>query len=39
MTERYRVTEVLDEWQRDPVSHRRRAALSDIRERYKGIPG
>ena len=39
MTERYRVTEVLDEWERDPVSRRRRPAIEAIRERYEGIPG
>ena len=39
MTERYRVTEVLDEWERDPVSRRRQGALEDIRERYRGVPG
>jgi len=39
MTERYRVTEVLDDWEHDPVSRRRRAAIEDLRKRYAGVPG
>jgi len=39
MTERYRVTEVLDEWESDPVARRRQAAIEALRERYAGVPG
>jgi len=39
MTERYAVTEVLDEHERDAVSRRRMAALAALRKRYEGVPG
>jgi hypothetical protein len=39
MTDRYRVTEALVEWESDPVARRRQAAIKVPRERYAGVPG
>jgi len=39
MTERYRPTEIINPYERDPVTRRRAQAIKALESRYAGIPG